>query len=296
MKLTDAMHAATDGTTTDLDLLARASRRQGARLRRRRRALTGAAALATVAAAAGTTWLATPGAPVAGDAAVAGSGETGGMDSTTASATPSAPPTPEAPRSPTALVGRATAAGLQAAVDQVADGTFSGWGGQGGRRQAFGELTFEPADGSGAGLVQVNVQHGYGDELTCSVRELVDGGVELVPLPDCTLLTLPSGDRVRTYTDTDDVATGQTRRLVVDRVTADDSLRVVASATSGGATDGESGEPTRDSTVLDADQLRTVVTQDWWTLPPSQELLDLGAGLATYRDYDLSQPKPTPLP
>ena len=187
-----------------------------------------------------------------GTRAVDPAGRTTGDAATQDPATDSAP-TP----APRATGGHLTVAALRAAIEEVSTGSFSDFRGQDVAHELYGELTFAPADGLGAGTVGVNVQPG----------SILDGGAFDCTdwMVDCSVRTLAGGDRLRTYQDAATAAGGQ--RWVAERLTRDRSLRVVAAALNGFDLPANEFDVRREAPVLTTDQLVAVVTRDVWSLP-----------------------------
>ncbi|MGL5810854.1 MAG: hypothetical protein ACRCYQ_13000, partial [Nocardioides sp.] len=245
MTLLDQMHTAVDDADIDIDRLVVEARTRGRLIRRRRRAagMAGTAVAATTVIA----------------AAVVGVGPVRdfGGDRTGPAASPNT-----AGRGATSpITGRGTVVALRAAIRELAEGRFAAYAGHGDPgsdtdRGAYGELNFSPVDGSGAGVVGVNVQDGHlldADGFEC--RDLMVG---------CLVERLPSGDRLRTYSEVTRTPSGDAIQVVAERLTADRGLRVVASATNGYELPAGRWELTRPDTVLTTEQLTAVVTQPWW--------------------------------
>ena len=271
MKLSDLMSDSVAHELPDLTRLAADARRDGSRRRRQRTLLTSSgAALATVA--------------------VLGLGYAAGdsLRPDRHSSPPVATSAPDDAAPHGALVpntGRATVAGLRYAVGQIADGEFAGFRGQGGPesalRDTWGSLELTPADGTGVGVVDLNVQDGSilaGIPFDCG-----DGRLE-----QCQVTTLDNGDRVRTYRETRPTDAGDGVRVVAELLTADSDLRVVAAATNGFDLPANRWEITRSVPVLDWEQLTQIVTQRWWGLEVPQSLVDDGAELTPYDEMEAS--------
>lgn len=281
MHLRDHMDDATAGTTADLDRLARHSRQRGMKLRRYRQALSAVGVATAVAAALSVGYLATgrsaPGTEQASAPSAAGS------------TTPSASSDSGAATVP--LTGRGTVAALRAAVGELAQGTYGGYAGQEGH-DTYGELEFTPADASGVGVVGINVQHGSildGSPFSCGESWMVD----------CTVRTLPNGDRIRTYQDQPvPTSEGDGIRVVAELLTGDRSLRVVAVATNGFDLPSNQWDVTRPEPVLTVAQLSQIVSQPWWDFSIPREYEEAGDTLSPYTDFDAegSGPSPTPSP
>ncbi|MGA8847622.1 MAG: hypothetical protein WB471_13480 [Nocardioides sp.] len=283
MKLHDHMEEAVGGSSTDLVRLARASQQQGTRLRRNRlaRNAVGVAAAAAVIFSAvqltaGTSTL-DPDTAREVPAGVA------------AAPTPSADPSAGPPSSPSAdkvvLTGRGTAAALRAAIEEQATGTFGGFAGQGdalgqGSDDTYGRLEFTPSDGTGVGVVGVNVQDGSildQSRFDCAETFMVD----------CSVETLANGDRIRTYWG-QPVATdeGPGLRVTAELLTDDRSLRVIASASNGFDLGGNRFDVTRRQPVLTAADLSRIVSQPWWGFRVPSEFQQAGEELSPYTDLD----------
>lgn len=277
MKLHDQMDAATASTTADLDRLFRDSRRQGSALRRRRQSLSAVGAAAAVAMVAGAGYLAI-------DTSDPGTGQVADL-AADPTMSPSASAEPGPSRVP--LSGRSTAAALEAAIDELADGEFGGFAGQGGpgdpgspSPDTYAELEFTPSDGTGLGVVGVNVQDGSileDDPFTCGQSFMVD----------CAVRTLPDGDRIRTYQDQPvTTSEGDGIRVVAELLTRDRSLRVVASATNGFDLPSNQWDVTRPAPVLTTAQLSEIVAQPWWGFQIPAEYDEAGRALSPYEDLD----------
>lgn len=217
--------------------------------RRRRRRTQTVGVLAAVAVLGG---LATTQVGGGGTRAVDPAGRTTG-DTTTQTPTTDSAPSPAS----RATGGHLTVSALRGAIEEVSAGSFSDFRGQDVGDELYGELTFAPSDGLGAGTVGVNVQPGSildGDAFACTEW-----------MVDCSVRTLPGGERLRTYQDADTAAGGQ--RWVAERLTRDRSLRVVAAALNGFDLPANEFDVRREAPVLTKDQLVAVVTQDVWSLP-----------------------------
>jgi hypothetical protein len=253
--LRDHMHDTVDHQHTDLAALTGHARRQGTKLRRRHRLAVAGGALAVCA--------------VLGAGAVAGSGLL-----PRASVAPQDVPVADhgvkprpAHRAPAErATGRSTVAALYAAVTEVVPGTGSKFAGQSPSEHSadtYGELAFSPADGSGAGLVGVNIQDKsiIADQIAGQIA-----GERLVCLgwmEACRTSTLPDGSLLRTYAEHSAAVNGGTgERLVAERVVG--QVRVVASATNGFELPANEWDITRSDAVLSTEQLTTVVSRPWW--------------------------------
>ena len=259
MNLRDHMYDATAGTTADLERLTHHARRRGMKLRRYRQALSAVGAATAVAAAVSVGYLATGGSAPGTDVAAPSANE-----STSDPVVGTVP-----------LSGPSTAA----AVSELAQGTYGGFAGQEGH-DAYGELEFTPADGSGLGVVGINVQHG----------DMIDDSPFVCGKPwmvDCTVSTLPTGDRTRTYQDQPvPTSDGDGLRVVAELITPDRDLRVVASATNGFDLPSNQWDVTRPEPVLTVAQLSQIVSQPWWDFQIPREYHEAGDDLSPYRDFD----------
>lgn len=216
---------------------------------RRRRRTQGVGVLAAVAVLGG---LAAVQVGDGGTRAVDPAGDTAG-DTAVPTPTTDSAPSPAAP----AAGGHLAASALRGAIEEVSAGRFSDFRGQDVGDELYAELTFAPSDGLGAGTVGVNVQPGSildGERFDCTVW-----------MVDCSVRTLPSGGRLRTYRDADTASGGQ--RWVAERLTLDRSLRVVAAALNGFDLPANEFDVRREAPVLTTQQLVAVVTQDVWSLP-----------------------------
>ncbi|MEZ5097903.1 MAG: hypothetical protein R2731_18600 [Nocardioides sp.] len=279
--LRDAM-ADEVGPAPDYPQLARAARRVGGR-QRRRRILSGTAAAAVTVALLGAGYadVARHRSQRLHDGATALDAQVGAAESgpTGSSADPSGPEVP--------ITGRATAAGLRDAIRSAVAGQVSDFRGQDPlpgvtSGETWASVTFAPADGTGPGAVEVNVQPG----------EILDGqsfdcGQSFISGP-CRTVTLANGDRLRVYENAEDTVDGRAVRVVAELLTAGRQLRVVASSTNGFDLPGNRWDVTRDSPVLDADALVSIVQQGWWGLSVPRSLLEEGDGLAPYEDVTTS--------
>lgn len=261
MNLHDTMHDAVDNLTADLPALTTASRRRGLAIRRRRQALS------TVG-------------PAAIVIAIIGGGYTLSHD--TADPSPRDRVASEAPFAGPATAGIApitgpgTAAALTAAIEEVADGTFSGPRGQGpmdidptttADNEVYADVLFSPATGGPAGLVGINLQD----------LSILEEECRVAPCPtrtptydctesfmvDCAIEHLPGGDVLRTYTDLSSGSAEDYRRLVAELLSPARHLRIVVAASN---TSTSEKSVVRRDPVLDHDQLRAVATQPWWDL------------------------------
>lgn len=268
MKLHDALHDAVEATVPDTDRLLAESRRQGGKLQRRRWVVQSGATAALVAAAVTVGYVGLLG------------GDSPSPQPATADSTSSAPAVLSGETAP--LDGRGTVAALKAAIGEVDQGSFGGYAGQGGAGaesspgaiETYGELEFTPADGSGVGVVGVNVQdandfdpgfnRGCGDRSDCEVR------------------TLDNGDYLRTYSESENDG----RMLVAELFTADGDVRIVARSTNGFDLSGNDWRVTREGPVLDVGQLTAIVSQPWWGFEIPVEYAEAGADLSPYLDFD----------
>ncbi len=280
MKLRDPMDDAVGDATADLGRLAYDSRRLGMQRRRYRQALSGVGVAATAAVIFSAVHLASSG-------SVAGTGAVAGDTSAVATPTPSTDPSPTLVAELVPLTGRGTVAALRAAIEEQAQGTYSGFAGQGGQlhkgphfRATYGEVEFTPVDGTGVGVVGINVQDGSildGMALDCTGASMVE----------CQVKTLPNGDRVRTYLEQPvRTAEGDGLRRVAELVTSDRSLRVVVSATNGFELASSQWDITRPQPVLTSAQLSQIVSQPWWGFKIPREYETAGQELTPYTDLD----------
>jgi hypothetical protein len=243
MKLHDSLDHAVADISADLPALVSASRKQGLSLRRRRRALSSVGTAAAVALAAVGGYALLPGSD--------GPGSTG----TEVTSRPAAPLSGvTAP-----ITGPGVVAALRAAVDDVADGTFSRFQGGVSRNDADASLLLRPDHGTGpAGQVMVNLQ---------SLRGSVGAGpyvCEPAIMAHCAVRPLPGGDTLRTYREDDDTEFGDgSQRVVAEVLSPSRKLRVVVFSRNGNAwAPGEF----REHSVLDTEQLTEIATQPWWSL------------------------------
>lgn len=260
MKLHDQMNHAVADITADAGALVTQARKRGLGMRRRRQVLSTVGAAAAVAAIVGGALALQPG----GDT----SRETGAATDPTGSSSATTQSGGTVP-----LTGRATAAALMAAVDEVADGAFSDFSGQDPYPssdtglQSYAQFRLTP-DGEGFGVVGVNVQ----PLSILDLRDCAEGDKtcekEIRPaaytcdhefMHDCEATVLPNGDTLRTYRD--DV-TGI--RLVAELLSPERELRVLASATNGLDLPNSQWDTKRPDAVLTIDQLSDVVSQPWW--------------------------------
>ena len=276
MRLEEMMRAATDDTVADLDRLTRGASTQGRGIRRRRRLAGAVTGVGVVAACAVGVSLITATDPPAPAPAATGS-ETTGPETTGPAAGTAVEPAPPVP-----LDGRSTAALLRAMVDDVADGAVDGFAGQGspgdGSPDTYAELVLAPTGEVGSGLVGVNVQDVAiidGDPRTC-----------LGFMTECSVVKLPGGDVLRTYRGPSESAAGNDVRRVAELISDARGVRVVVSATNGFSLGGNKWDVTRDASVLTADQLGTLATDERWAFDVPAEYAEQGAGLAPYRDLD----------
>lgn len=295
MKLSDLMHDSLADDQVDLGRVAAAARREGGHLRRRHTVATAGGAALAVVAVLGLTYAGAQGLRAgpqthrAGAGASASSAPSTDAPSTTASSPTASSPTASATRNDplVPITGRATAAGLRDAVAALAEGEFTRFEGQGGPqdppeiRDTYAGLEFVPADGSGVGVIGINVQPGSildGQPFDCSLSWTEE---------QCHVRTLANGDQVRTYTETTPTADGDGIRVTAELMTSGHELRVVASATNGYDLPNNRWDVTRPSgPVLTSEQLVQIVTQPWWGLQVPQSLVDEGAALSPYDDLD----------
>ena len=289
--LRDRMHETVDSTHTDLATLVERSRRQGTTLRRRRRLAATGSALAVLAvvcagAVAATGLLPGGGAtPVAGDGA--GRHHAKAVDKPAGKASTKLTKLQKMSASGESRPadGRLTAAALYAAVTDVAPGAGTEFAGQspaGGSSDTYAEFAFTPADGSGAGLVGVNVQ---------DARILADGGLGpregfhcLDWMRECQVVDQPDGSLLRTYAERSAAANGGTGvRLVAERLTPA-GVRVVAAAQNGFEGPSNEWDIRRPDAVLTTAQLAEVVSQAWWGFQLPASIPDV----ASYREIPSS--------
>ena len=155
-----------------------------------------------------------------------------------------------------ATTGRPATAALYGAVTVLVPGQGSDFRGQGTRGSwlaAGGDFTYTPADGSGAGGVEVGVMDksmfpGY--EVDCEDY-----------MESCKLSDLPDGSRLLAYAE--DLG-GEAKRWVVEHYVGD--LRVTVSTINAPYTSAETLSVTRPDPVLSIDQLTEIATQPWWSL------------------------------
>lgn len=275
--LRDRMHETVDHNHTDLATLVERSREQGTKLRRGRRLAAAGSAIAVLAVVGAGAVAAGELLPSGGATPVASKG--GGEHHAKAVDKPAkAHAGPKAPsRTETRPAdGRLTAAALYAAVTDVAPGTGSDFAGQSpypDSRDTYAEFAFTPADGSGAGLVGVNVQ---------DAQILATGGVSpregfhcLEWMRECQVVDQPDGSLLRTYAERSEAAGGGTGiRLVAERLTPD-GVRVVASAANGFEGPSNQWDIRRPDAVLSIAQLVEVVSPAWWGFALPAEVADV---------------------
>lgn len=276
MKLHDHMEDAVSDVAADLPALAATARERGLAERRRRWAFTaiGAAAAASVI--------------VGGTLALQGVGGT--SDEPSVASVP-APSIAELSGETAPITGRATVAALMAAVDEVADGTFSEPGGSDvvdfdPDTLADNDLTasfrFTP-DGARPGEVFANVQsftatYEEADQPKCEesdpdCKEPINqrsGPYDECEssMVGCEVTRLGGGDVLRTYRDPASQSPDPTRTAVAELISPRRDLRLVVSAT---------------DDVLDAAALGDVVTQPWWDLDALPvEYAEAGEALTDY--------------
>jgi hypothetical protein len=273
MRLDEMMRDATAHSHPDLARLVRSAESQGKSIRRRRRFAAAGLSVAGVSACVLLVSVA--------------SSVTGGPDPdgsrAISSSTPTADPTQQetAPPTKVSLDGRATAALLRSAVDELVEGTDSDFAGQGGSGRGesgdtYAQFKLAPADGEGAGLVAVNVQDLAilkGSPRTC-----------LSFMLDCTVTSVRGGDLLRTYRDLPDTSDGSDIRLVAELLSPSKQLRVVVSATNGFDLGGNEWNVTRRAAVLSAAELRAVAVDERWGFEVAGQYADEGAALPTYRE------------
>jgi len=273
MSLHERMYDAVSDVHADADGLTAIARSRGDRIRRRRRALGTAGTAAVVAAVAVGASVVAPALDRPGDRAATP------LDTATASEGPSS----DRPR-PVPIDGRSTAAALRAAVEDVVAGRSGAFAGQGGSGptpadETYAELELTPADGSGPGVVGINVQH----------ASILGRGpiVCLGWMRECAVRELPGGDRLRTYADAPtSTPAGDGLRVVAELVSRTRDLRVVASSTNGLDLPANGWDVTRPDPVLSTDRLAEVVRREWWGFEVPARFAEAGAELAPYRDLD----------
>ncbi len=244
MLLHDHLDDAVADVFPDLPALAESSRRRGLAIRRRRQALATVGATAAAAVLAVGVYAVAPGGgdpvrDVATDAPV--SVDAGSLSGQTAP-----------------ITGRSAAVALASAVDEVDDGSFSGFQGAAQEHEAFAALRFLPESGSGpAGVVMVNVQPlGMAGEAPYTCAE------QGASLTDCRAWELANGDTVRTYRDEDTEMGEGSERLAVEVISPDRRLRLVVGAMN---TNPYAEGAMRAVPVLTTDQLVEIATQPWWS-------------------------------
>lgn len=277
MKLKDHMDEAVADVTADLPSLAAAARSQGLGQRRRRHALAAVGAAAAVTAIVG------------GSLALQHSGGPGSDPATVASEP--APSVGELSGETVPITGRAAAAALMAAVDEVADGAFTRVGGSDpldldrttlADDETSASFLFSP-DGTTTGEVFANIQSYTAtfeetDQPKCDdsdpdCRGSIDQGMgpydECASYMDqCRVTELAGRDVLRTYLDP--ISTEGVVRTVAELISPERDLRLVLGADNG---------------VLTTGQLGDVVTQPWWDfdrLPV--EYAEAGDDLEGYHD------------
>lgn len=278
MNLRDHMEDAVGNTSADLGRLSQDSRRVGTKRRRYRQVLGGVSVAAATAVAFSAVHAAT------GDSG-AGRGPVAGDISAAATTTPSAEPSASPDAGVVPLTGRSTVAALRASIDEQSQGAYGGFAGQGGvaeqqSRDTYGEVEFTPSDGTGVGVVRVNVQDGSildGSAFNCAQAWMVD----------CQVRTLANGDRLRTYQEEPvRTAEGDGLRLTAELLTNDRSLRVVASATNGFELPSNQWDVTRPQPVLTTTQLSEIVSQALWSFQIPRAYASEGQELSPYTDLD----------
>ncbi|WP_299057797.1 hypothetical protein [uncultured Nocardioides sp.] len=277
MKLDEMMHDAVAPVAVDVHDLTAAARARGTVRRRQRRLAVVLAGVGAAATIGGVAALAVPSLGGGGDPAPA----------TVASEGPSqASPLPDV-----RLDGRSTLAVLTDLLDEVgADGTtgaYAGQGASGGAPDTYAELHLTP-EGEGLGEVGVNVQ---GRDMIGIVGRTCEGY-----MADCSVRTLPGGDLLRLYSDTDN---GPGERRVAELLSEARGIRVVVAATNGLDLPSNRWDVTRDGTVLDDDELTAIATADVWAFRVPGEYAEQGAALTPYTDLDAEidgDPQPTAEP
>ena len=269
MLLRDSLDAAVADVSADLHSLTTASRRQGLALRRRRRALSAVGSVAAVTVLAVGGYVLLPGSdggatPVATDLP--------------------APVEEVAPLSGATapITGEGVAAALVAAVDEVADGTFSRFQGDATDHEGMASLLFRPANSTGpAGQVLINLQ----PAAMAGARPYVCDGYLSEYIVDCRVQRLPSGAVLRTYRQDDDTELGVgSQRVVAEVIRPDRRLRVIVFARNSNPW---AGGELRDQAVLSTEQLTQIASQPWWSrthLPA--EYVRAGEALDVYDGED----------
>jgi hypothetical protein len=290
MKLQDQLYDAVADVSADLPTLAASSRSRGLSIRRRRQALTSVGAAAAVAAVAVSGLLLRPGAdePRGSDPGYASELALRPLSGATVPNT-----------------GRATAAALLAAVARVAEGTATRI--QGGDpspdtippdKESLATFMFTPADGSGPGVVFLNLQpiDAVYDQVCpagtkdCRTVPTTSWGCESY-MVGCVVSKTAAGDTLRTYRDTESDAGDDDVRLVAEVISPARGLRLVLSAANN---HGEESAATRPDAVLTLPQLVDVATQPWWgfRLPAEYAGTDLRGYHGTGGAIDAVAPTP----
>jgi len=271
MLLHEQMNDAVADVHLDTDVLTRAARDRGGRIRRRRRigAIGAGAAVGILAV---------------GIAVAVPGNDPGPAKAPVANGSDDAPPVQET-QEKVAIDGRSAAAALSAAVREIQDGEQTAYVGQGGGdtgvNETYAELELAPASGGGPGIVGVNVQP----------SSILDGfPFECTEwMVDCRIRELGDGARLRTYSDVPvPTAEGDGVRVVAEYFSPRRDLRVVASATNGFELPANEWDVTRAAPVLSIDQLVAVVTQDWWGFRLPARFAEEGAQLAPYEELETS--------
>lgn len=268
-QLHDLMHRAVADAEPDVADLTDRARRRGLAIRRRRQAL----GLVGVAAGA---------ALVAGTLQVLPSLEAAPRGDT---ATAPASPSPTEVLEPVPLSGRATAAALLTAVEEVAaPGEASDFAGQGvptSLRESYAQLAWRPAGDTGVSPIGVNVQPGFAETDIYECRAWQSA---------CRLAQRADGSTLMTY---EERAAGGYVRRVAD-VLRPDGVRVVASSSNGLDLPGGDYDVTRPQPALSRPQLVAAVSMDYWgeTLPGRFQRD--GEALQPYRDLDAERAAPSP--
>lgn len=271
MNLHDHMDRATETVTTDLDRLSRAAQNDGTRIRRRRHGLMAAGTAAAVATVAATSFAITA---IGSDDATQRADD---LQTTPSQAAPAGKATT------VPLTGRSTVAALESAIKLVADGSFDRYAGQGdatspGDLGTYGEVRFTPSDGSGFGMVGINVQDGQ------MIEDLGKFGCNDQFMLDCASRTLTNGDRLRTYREQPD-GVGDVRQ-VAEIWTAGDELRIVASANNGTDLGSNQWDIERPDAVLTPKQLVQIVSQGYWGFEIPERFDAAGQQLSPYNNLD----------
>ncbi len=270
-QLHDLMHREVRELTPDVSALTAAARRQGLSIRRRRQALSTLGAVGVVAAIAfGSTLLPDP-------TSAPGTAATPPAE-TPATVTPSPTSPLDAPGT-VRVTGEATTAGLRYLLEDTFEGHATDFAGQASTarvsRDSYGELRWNPADGSGFSDVGLNIQPAFAE-------------VEIYRCRDwqvaCTV-THSHGATLMTYEEVTSVADGEGIRVVADLLRAD-GVRVVAFAINGRELPANKWQITRPRPGFSAEQLTRVVSQPWWGARLPAGLQKEGESLPDYTDLN----------